>query len=101
MDKRKWKQLEKDLIESFGEQDQLQIRQESRKAKYKLILGVKTDYDKSSWFDKAVRVEGLIRREYFLQKDFKKSDWYQFQVQVIKHQDQSWEVLEEVFMNEK
>ena len=92
--KKEWKQLEKDLIESFGDQDQLQIRQGSRKDKYKSILGVKTDYDKSTWFDKAVRVEGIIQKEYFSKNNFKKSHWYQFQEQVIKHQDESWEILD-------
>ncbi len=91
---RTWSQLAEDISEAFGKRDPLRIREKERRARYRSLLGVKTDYDRREWFDQAVQnYHGTLR----FRVGYQKSDWMQFQKAVKVYQDETWILLKDFF----
>ena len=116
---KQWLSLKGDIAEAFGMPDQNQHLKQQRMQNYKKILGVDNQYfnelshkginiplagiilttqqaaSDHLWLNKAV--ESDMTGNYIFKKDYAKSDWYLFQLEIIRHQDDSYKILESLF----
>jgi hypothetical protein len=92
--RKEWEGLAKDILKAFGETDTLQIHENERKARYRSLLSVQTDYDRKAWFDNAIQsYRGALR----FRKGYEQSDWFCFQKAVKVYQDETWILLRGFF----
>ncbi|HWR57782.1 MAG TPA: DUF6765 family protein, partial [Thermodesulfovibrionales bacterium] len=106
------KAIKKKLLGELGEAIGTEVEADSEELRdariknYKDLLGSGVvDYDKSKWFDAAVRQEADphtigtsdIKYNYSWKGDYKKSAWYSFQEAVKGHRTKAFKVLGETF----
>lgn len=92
---KQWKSLKGDLEETFGKPDQNQRFKQTRIHNYKKLLGADNKYKKDLWFNEAVKtgLPGI----YTFKSNYAKSNWFLFQQDIIKHQDDAYKILEKLF----
>lgn len=113
--KLEWEYLESELNTAFGETvDERDVKLFDEKnitdniESYRQQIAGTREYDKEKWFKDAVKIEKrdipekiderTIRKSKHLKKnDFETSDWYQFQLAVIEHQNFVTEILADEF----
>ena len=92
---KQWLSLKGDIAEAFGKPDQNQHLKQTRIQNYKKILGVDNRYTKESWLNETVK-SGFPGNHTF-KLNYAKSHWYLFQKEIIKHQDDSYKILQPLF----
>ena len=109
---KQWLSLKGDIAEAFGMPDQNQHLKKARIHNYKQILGVDNQYFNELshkgiihtkqqaasvhlWLNQAVKTD--ILGNHTFKANYAKSHWYLFQKEIIKHQDDSYKILQPLF----
>ena len=92
---KQWRMLKGDIAEAFGMPDQNQHSKQHRIQNYKKIFGVDNRYAKDCWFNQAVKSGFPVNHTF--KANYAKSHWYLFQKEIIKHQDDSYKILQPLF----
>lgn len=104
--------LKGDIAEAFGMPDQNQHLKQVRIQNYKKFLGVDNQYFNELshkgiihtkqqaasvhlWLNQAVKIDFLGNHTF--KANYAKSHWYLFQKEIIKHQDDSYKILQTLF----
>ena len=109
---KQWLSLKGDIAEAFGKPDQNQHLKQQRIQNYKKILGVDNRYTKEFshkgiihtkqqaasvhlWLNQAVETDFLGNHTF--KANYAKSHWFLFQKEIIKHQHDSYKILQPLF----
>ena len=92
---RQWQVLKGDIDECFGRNDQSQHFKKARITKYKKILGTGNRYKKDLWLSQAVQKD--FYGNLIFKKNYAQSHWFLFQQEIIKHQNETYKILEPLF----